>query len=377
MKAKTVKRVKVGKKTLYYTSALEYEDKNDPLSKSFSASVDLIERIENMQRLTVSLLATPLMKEVSKTPMIKPPITRTNVLRMNNNFKNALEMYCKLAEYNKDGYTIEKIKNTMRPFADALMSEQTQLILLQQFLYYKYGNKLSEKLWNEYLAEEERQKIKEKETLKLQIEKIKKKIEETGKGYEEYFLLMEKQMVEFDSALKELGLTKAKIDNLNAVVSDMQKQIDVQTANNVSLRCKLQEKETELVQTISRHQEELVKLNNEHEKAIVQLNEEHAKNVSEIEEKHSKEITEEKNKHQEDCATLNKQIEEEKNLKTIFKGQLHGLRNQYGLMTDEEDFTSKEKFNELEEEFLALEKLLKSQWKETKKKIRIEIWKKK
>ena len=138
MKAKLEKRVRMGKKSVTYVSTMAYEDKNDPLSESYSASLDLIERIQTLQRLTTSLLMTPLMKEVSKAPMLKPPITRTNVLRMNVHFKAAMEMYGKLCAYTKPGYVIEEIKNTLRPFSDALLAEEAQVMALQEFLYYKH-----------------------------------------------------------------------------------------------------------------------------------------------------------------------------------------------------------------------------------------------
>jgi hypothetical protein len=68
------------------------------------------------------LLMTPLMKEVAKAPLISPPITRTNVLRMDNNFKYAVELYDYLVAYEGDGYTIEQRDVEQKPFADALES---------------------------------------------------------------------------------------------------------------------------------------------------------------------------------------------------------------------------------------------------------------
>lgn len=213
MKGKTVKHVKMGSKKLAFVSDMSFEDKNDPLSQKYSDSDGLIERIESMQRLTISLLGTPLMREVSKTPMIKPPITRTNVLRMNNNFKNALEMYCRLSEYGKDGYVIKKIKTSMRPFSEEMLKEQVCLIALQQFVYYKYGNKLSEELWKEFLLEEERIKLREKQALKEQAERLKRRIKETGKGYEEYILVLEKRMDDYDAMVSEIAVLKTKLES--------------------------------------------------------------------------------------------------------------------------------------------------------------------
>ena len=373
MKGKMVKRVKIGKKQMSYVTDMTFEDKNDPLSESFSSSNDLIERIESMQRLTVSLLATPLMREVSKTPMIKPPITRTNVLRMNNNFKNALEMYCKLAEYSKDGYTIEKIKSSIRPFHDAMLSEQVELVALQQFLYYKYGNKLSEKLWQDYLIEEEKSKEQEKQTLKIQAERLKKRIKESGKGYEEYIAILEKQVVDLDGTINELKLAKTKIDNLSEMVEDLQRNCDAEKQKVYDLRVCVQEREKELTQTISKYEDEKIEMQEIHAQNVAEIERVNAEKYHDLEERCTSELMQEKQLHEHDCSVLNEQLENEKNTKTLLKAELHGLRNKKGLISDEEDFTSKEKFNELEEEFLALENLLKTKWKVTKKQIRQDV----
>ena len=70
-----------------------YEHRKDnpyPIDNKSSASI--IKRINDCAEIVNMLLNTPLMTEVSKSPMIKPPIVKTNVLKMNNNFKNALHL---------------------------------------------------------------------------------------------------------------------------------------------------------------------------------------------------------------------------------------------------------------------------------------------
>ena len=70
----------------------------------------LIKRIENIEQITLMLLNTDLMQEVSKTPMIKDPIVKTNVLKMNNDFKNSLALYDYLVSYTKMGFAAVEIK---------------------------------------------------------------------------------------------------------------------------------------------------------------------------------------------------------------------------------------------------------------------------
>ena len=355
MKGKVSKRVKTGKKSLVFLSELSFEDKNDPLSQTFSASTALIERIETMQRYVVALLNTPLMREVSKAPMIKPPITRTNVLRMNVNFRMALEMYCQLAEYDKPGYSIEKIKSTMRPFSDALIEEQSQIISLQQFLYYKYANKLSDSLWENYQAEEKKRKDEDKIRLKKQAEALKKKIKETGAGYEEYVVVLEKQLEGYETNLNELILARQKIDNLNGKVEQLEGNVMAAQAKCADLTAEVAVKEQEKI-------------------ALIQQNNE---KISQIEAQYNVDLKAATDEYQKQKEQAQEQIRQEKDKNVILKAQLHGIRNQHGLITDEEDFTSKERFLELEAEFDAFEKLLKKQWGYTKKRIRRDILRRK
>ena len=75
----------------------------------------LFARIENIHSLTLSLLSTPLMREVSKAPLIRPPIVKTNVLRMDQDFKAAVELYEYIVAYEGDGYAFEEIKSEHQP----------------------------------------------------------------------------------------------------------------------------------------------------------------------------------------------------------------------------------------------------------------------
>lgn len=395
MKGKTVKHIKMGAKRLVFVSDLTFEDKNDPLSKNYSDANGLIERIETMQRLTISLLGTPLMREVSKTPMIKPPITRTNVLRMNNNFKNALEMYCKLSEYNKDGYSIEKMKSSMRPFCEELLKEQVAIIALQQFLYYKYGNKLSEELWKEFLLEEERIKQREKQALKEQAERLKRKIKETGKGHEEYILVLEKRMEDYDAISSELAVLKAKVESFNKKLEEIQALYNGEKEKSLSLFNELKRKEQEYKNSLENLEREYSETIERKTREFNLALENKENEIKELVEKYEREKTQIINEFTEKLSALEKQkteeyqalltksvalteklnadLKEKDNLLAIFKAQLHGLRTQYGLIGEEDDFTSRERFSELEKEYEALKDLLKNQWQKTKKKIRKDI----
>ena len=52
------------------------------------------------------------------------------------------------------------------------------------------------------------------------------------------------------------------------------------------------------------------------------------------------------------------------------RAELHAQKTLNGNIKNEEDFTSKERFEELEKEYAALGALLGGEWKKTKKRIR-------
>ena len=101
----TQKTVTMGKRTVQMELHFCEQAKSDPYALTEEGKSSMLERVEAIRVIINMLLMTPLMKEVAKAPLISPPITRTNVLRMDNNFKYAVELYDYLVAYEGDGYT--------------------------------------------------------------------------------------------------------------------------------------------------------------------------------------------------------------------------------------------------------------------------------
>ena len=85
---------------LFYEVKLVDENKDDPYWFENNGLKPVLERMNSLLKLVYQLLATPLMQETAKAPMIKPPITKTNVLRMNENFKGAVNLYEFVSAYD-------------------------------------------------------------------------------------------------------------------------------------------------------------------------------------------------------------------------------------------------------------------------------------
>ncbi len=353
---KAEKHTRIGKKSIRYQSALFYEDKDD---KSINGEQNLlIERIETMQRLTVALLMTPLMREVSKAPVLSPPITRTNVLRMNTHFKAALEMYGQLTAYTKQGYALREEKSTYKPFQDACNEDMAELILLQTYLAYKYGNNLDAALKQAYDREEALEHERKKQEIAARLLAAKQELEEKKISSEEYILLQEEQIKLLEKDAQELKRAEVKIGRLNEKISAQETDIQVLQDNAVRLNEELLEKA-----------EQIRAKEREFAGKAKELQAENAAKIKENEAACQERIQE--SKKEVDAARAERdKIDEER---CLIQAQLHGLRQMYNLHPANEDYTSKEQFLELEKEFNAFEEFLKTQWKYTKKRIRKDI----
>lgn len=127
------------------------------------------------------LLETPLMQELAKEPLLSPPITKTNVLRMNVHFKAVLELYEYLCAYEGTGYTVQKTQTSAAPFSEETADEFAELILLSSLLARKHGGRKNA-LHEEYLAN---------------------KKEENENAPNAYLLHLEKNLADAELALKE------------------------------------------------------------------------------------------------------------------------------------------------------------------------------
>ncbi len=464
----------------------------------------LIRRIEDIQQIVNMLLNTNLMQEVSKVAMLKPPITKTNVLKMNNNFKNSLALYDYIATYKGDGFTSEEVKKDFAPLSDACADELAEIAALTSFLTYKIGNEIDDALEIAFQEEENRRKKEEADRLLEQIKRLKKRVLESGQGMEEYMLALEKRnrILEADSialiqARNEIIELNNKIDELNQEIFELNrkieslyKEIDDLIKEIARLNQKyiddmnaLKKKHAEEIALLrQQHEDEIEKLNNLHQIEIDELNDEHDLEIRRIEKRHEDNVEYIKSRHLDEINSIKEDYDDQiavlneklavirgevtdeyenqitelnniiqakndelnneianysdrinslnkdindlnhqrllliddyeaklNNLKNTFKyeydsmvdkktsannelqeinndlvekntflsAELNAIRYRNGLLKPCEDYTSKERFEELEREFLAFNDFFKKQWQKTKRKIRkLILWNK-
>ena len=422
------KSISLGRRHINYELSLDEERRNDPYAVLNDEAEELVHRMEGLEHWVGSLLSTPLMEQVAKVAMIRPPITKTNVLRMDNNFKKAVALYEYVSSYEGDGYTIEEEKKVWNPFSDIMGDELSEIVMLSSFLTYEYGNDLKEKLAESYAEEEERRRKLEEEKLVSQIAALKKRIAESGESPETYMLMLERRnrMLENDSVMlgkvteekkllteqvrtleKQNEIAENRISALEENVTEKNREIDALNVRYETDMAALRKEHAEAIEALCReHAEEVETLVGEHEASIKALKEEHSAQMHNIREYCDKTVADARRNAEEKVRTnvdvtraeiqsvrdecerktaeirsnaaaevekYSKETERVTKANYLMRGQLNGLRHKYGLLPKEEDFSSKERFEELEKEFAAFYELFEGEWKKARKRIRKDI----
>ena len=394
---------------------------DDPFLSENNPAKEKIGRISDNLKNVMVYLATPLMEQVSKSPMLKPPITETNVLKMNKNFRGAVKLYYYITAYDRDGFSIERTVKKISPWNDLLADEMAETVALTSFLTYEHGMEIGDYLKARYRVEEQRRRMLEEERHREQIEKLRRRVRESGESPEEYMLMLEQRnrMLEADSA--QLKAARAEIERLTQTLQEQTEQI-------AQLTLTVEDKMRELEEQETRHKEETQALVAAHEQEILDLNTRHAEEMQALRAQHEEEMQALRAQHEEELAALRTRQEEElsalrarheeetealrgeasaryaeyeerlaqtarqneesrrsladaetraqqfEEQRTLIAAKYNALRREYGLFTPSDDFTTAESFGEIERQYRLFTKFFKEEWKKTRKRIRKEVF---
>ncbi len=418
------KTIETKKRTFTIDTKIYEKRLDNPYPIADARSSSMVTRIENCQSIVNMLLETDLMVQVAKTPMIKPPIVKTNVLKMNNNFKRALALYDYIASYKGEGFSYEEVNSNYAPFSESLADELAESFLLTAFSAYKVGNNIEDILETAYKEEEKRRKEEENKKLEERIKRLKKRALESNKTLEEYVALLDERNKILERDSEELALVRQEIATLNyriEVITLEKKELNRRFSE---LSSRIDEKDVEIAQLNQKYIEDTTALKNAHEQELQTVKAdcegqieakslEFANKMQETisgYETQANELKEQKQRLEEEAravkeksdgldaeiAKREKEIDEKlrtdydaktKSAKktandalkelALVRGELDGIRAAQGKLQPSTDYASRERFVELQEAYVAFEKFFKAQWKITKKEIRKQVlWKK-
>ena len=351
-------------------------------------SLSDFDRIRRIRQGLNECLATPLMNEVAKEPQVKPPLTQTNLLKENPNFKKAVELWNFLDTYKKQGFEIvgEEYngKMTDENKEDVYLAMEFQHFMMSITTNSALRKMLQEKYEEENaLAKEESdrpEKVKEM-ALEAQIDAVRK--EETEIRLKE-IREREKQILDLNSEIKSLKITldqkEQQILTLKGQISALQDELDNTKNELKETKLKLLEAQkeierlkeetekltaeiTELKETLENeresHAKQVEQMNADfaektriaeenfanrlsakqkefddaqtaHNEYVTKLNTDNANKIAELNTNHSNEVAQLKSDYENRIDTINKEnATATANLKSDYEGQLTSMKADY------------------------------------------------
>lgn len=298
-------------------------------------SLSDFDRIRRIRQGLNECLATPLMKEIAKEPQVKPPLTQTNLLKENPNFKKAVELWSFLDTYKKQGFELvgEEFngKMTDENKEDVYLAMEFQHFMMSITTNPALRKMLQEKYEEENaLAKEEAdrpEKVKEMvldaqteavrkeeiEKLTAEITELKQKIAEQKQKIEEQANIIKTQEGKIAALENERESHAKQVEQMNADFAEKTRIAEENFANRLSAK----QKEFDDAQTA-------------HNEYVTKLNTDNANKIAELNTNHSNEVAQLKSDYENRIDTINKEnATATANLKSDYEGQLTSMKADY------------------------------------------------
>lgn len=300
--------------------------------------IELLSDFDRIRRIRQGLnecLATPLMKEIAKEPQVKPPLTQTNLLKENPNFKKAVELWSFLDTYKKQGFELvgEEYNGKMTDenkedvylameFQHFMMSITTNPAL-RKMLQEKYEeeNALAKEEADrpenvkEMVLEAQTEAVSKEEIEKLtaEITELKQKIAEQKQKLEEQANIIKTQEGKIAALENERESHAKQVEQMNADFAEKTRIAEENFANRLSAK----QKEFDDAQTA-------------HNEYVTKLNTDNANKIAELNTNHSNEVAQLKSDYENRIDTINKEnATATANLKSDYEGQLTSMKADY------------------------------------------------
>lgn len=403
------KQLDLPKQKLTCSISLHDQRQDDPFLREHNGAQQTIDRINLILNAIIALLSTPLMEITGKSPMLKPPITKTNVLKMDNNFRGAVALYDFIIAYDKPGYTITDRLVNLSPFDDTLAAEMSDTVALLSYLTYANGLDLRDILKSNYDARQAELAVDEQQRLHQQAHALQRRLAAMEIPVEEYIAALEKQNRLLEKENRQMQPLHSRLQQISDENSRLSARFDTARADADLAHEKLETIEQDLraefqlvkdsyderiYQMLIRHESETKALEQEMRRRMEDLQLQHAKQTQALEEEMrnridalNTQIRETAEKAEAQILDANSQLSaaqaELKQLlldyealteeKDLCLAQMKALRISQGDLLDGEDFTDQLPFEQLEREFQAFAKFYQKNWSKTKKKIRSQL----
>ena len=292
-------------------------------------------RIRRIRQGLNECLATPLMKEIAKEPQVKPPLTQTNLLKENPNFKKAVELWSFLDTYKKQGFELvgEEYNGKM---TDENKEDVYLVMEFQHFMMSITTNPALRKMLQEKyeeenaLAKEESdrpEKVKEM-VLEAQTEAVRK--EEIEKLTAEITELKQKIAEQKQKIEEQANIIKTQEGKIAALENERESHAKQVEQMNADFAEKTRIAEENFANRLSAKQKEFDDAQTAHNEYVTKLNTDNANKIAELNTNHSNEVAQLKSDYENRIDTINKEnATATANLKSDYEGQLTSMKADY------------------------------------------------
>lgn len=358
---------------------------NDPLLTEQNHEREVIDRLDEILTNILALLKTPLMREVSKVEMVSRPIAKTNILKMNRNFRESLACFDFIANYQGEGFTIEHIEKSLVPYSKQMNEAYTENLIMLSFLNYMFTNNISGQLQKDYEEILNNRQIQKDNEILAKLREFRATANEKEQTLNEYLILfeqgyriLEERNDEMTLLIKENEVRRQK--ELKQIQEEHEKFVD-----------DLKEKHEEEINQVNRQNAEkianveqecnqrITEMQNETADEARRLREEAAQQMNDFKESSAAELQEFKDQFKDHIAEMEKENAE-------IKAQHQALVEKIALLETETlnrrikageaqeiDYNSEDAFDKLEEMKTNFDSFYEKAWKEAKKQIRKDI----
>lgn len=310
-------------------------------------SLSDFDRIRRIRQGLNECLATPLMKEIAKEPQVKPPLTQTNLLKENPNFKKAVELWNFLDTYKKQGFELvgEEYNGKM---TDENKEDVYLAMEFQHFMMSITTNPALRKMLQEKYEEENALAKEEIEKLTAEITELKQKIAELESVIEEKNKIIDEQQAEIRRLQTENEQQKALIAEQKQKIEEQANIIKTQECKiaalenereshakqveqmNADFAEKTRIAEENFANRLSAKQKEFDDAQTAHNEYVTKLNTDNANKIAELNTNHSNEVAQLKSDYENRIDTINKEnATATANLKSDYEGQLTSMKADY------------------------------------------------
>lgn len=236
-------------------------------------SLSDFDRVVRIRKITQGILNSQLMKELVGCEVVRSPLTMTNLLKKNPNFKEAVQLWTFLEKYKKPGFVVEKNAFNGEMSKDIKRDIYGLMSLNRFVMEIEQSPALKEALHERYLEEKAEEEALADQGTKSRIAFEKK--------------LKEVRQEEMNIRLQEIRERETEIHKLKATIEQLNMTLELREQQIVELTNKLNlayEQIEDLKKEIMALEEEIEKLKAEIQR-LLGIIEEQKKKIAELEDK--------------------------------------------------------------------------------------------